>query len=339
MQADPLQPRKEESRMRENHVFLWPIVGALLLVILFCTVMLVRGTDDDRYQVVVVVSNSSSERWNSLKAGLTQAARDNNIDLNCVYTDYLDNIHEQSDLISQAITDGADGIITDFCLSMGTEEIVQSISSRVPVEFIINNVDTDADVSGSHATVMVDNYAVGRAIGNELVIDYGDQLKDMSVGIIAGNQQKYALQDRLRGFRDAVSEKQPDIAWTVEESRFLAPMIQRTMGNHPVQLLVGLDNDSLEAAVDYVSESGDEDISLYGAGCSEKLVYYIDNGTIASMILPDEFSIGYQSLTDLAAKLRNRMVTLEDRMQEYNVVHRDNLFREENQRILFPIVQ
>ena len=80
-------------------------------------------------------------------------------------------------------------------------------------------------------------------------------------------------------------------------------------------------------------------LPLYGAGCSEKLAYYIDNGTIASMILPNEFSMGYQSLTDLAAKLRNRMMVLEDREQDFNVVHQDNLFRDENQRILFPIVQ
>lgn len=325
--------------MRENQVFLRPAVGALLVIILFCMVMLVRGTDDTHYQVVVVVSDSSSERWNSLRAGLTQAARDNNIDLNCIYTDYLDNINEQSSLISEAITDGADGIITDFCLSMGIEDIVEKISSRVPVEFIITNVDANADVSGNYATVMVDNYAVGRAIGNELVISYGDQLSDMSIGIVAGNQQKYALQDRLRGLRDAIAEKQPDIAWTVQESRFLAHTLQRAMEDHPVQLIVGLDNNSLEAAVNYVTESGAGDLPLYGAGCSEKLVYYIDNGTIASMILPDEFSIGYQSLSDLAEKLRNRTSTLEDRVLGYNVVHRDNLFREENQRILFPIVQ
>ena len=57
------------------------------------------------------------------------------------------------------------------------------------------------------------------------------------------------------------------------------------------------------------------------------------------MILPNEFSMGYQSLTDLSAKLRNRMLVLEDREQGFNVVHQDNLFRDENQRILFPIVQ
>ena len=104
-------------------------------------------------------------------------------------------------------------------------------------------------------------------------------------------------------------------------------------------VIVGLDNTSLEAAVDYVATAETKKLPLYGAGCSEKLAYYIDNGTIASMILPNEFSMGYQSLTDLAAKLRNRMMVLEDREQDFNVVHQDNLFRDENQRILFPIVQ
>ena len=33
------------------------------------------------------------------------------------------------------------------------------------------------------------------------------------------------------------------------------------------------------------------------------------------------------------------MMVLEDQEQDFNVVHQDNLFRDENQRILFPIVQ
>ena len=160
-----------------------------------------------------------------------------------------------------------------------------------------------------------------------------------SRGIIAGNQQQYAMQDRLKGFMDAVQAKGPEIVWTVEESRFLEQELQRSMERVTPAVIIGLDNTSLEAAVDYVAASGTDRLSLYGAGCSEKLAYYIDNGTIASMILPNEFSMGYQSLTDLSAKLRNRMLVLEDREQGFNVVHQDNLFRDENQRILFPIVQ
>ena len=311
--------------MHEDRSFLWPIIGGLVVTILFCSVMLVRGTGEKRYQVSVIVSDSSQDRWVPLKAGLTQAARDNNIDLSYVYTDHIDDVFTQTALINQEIADGADGIITDFCLSVGTADIVRSIIARVPVEFIITNVDADADISGNYATVMTDNVEVGRAIGNELVIDYGDRLKEMKIGIIAGNQQQYAMQDRLKGFLEAVGAKEPEIVWTVEE---VTPAV-----------IVGLDNTSLEAAVDYVATAETKKLPIYGAGCSEKLAYYIDNGTIASMILPNEFSMGYQSLTDLAAKLRNRMMVLEDREQDFNVVHQDNLFRDENQRILFPIVQ
>ena len=325
--------------MHEDRGFLWPIIAGLVVTILFCTVMLVRGTGEKRYQVSVIVSDSSQDRWVPLKAGLTQAAKDNNIDLSYVYTDYIDDVFTQTTLINQEIAEGADGIITDFCLSMGTAEIVRNIISRVPVEFIITNVDADADISGNYATVMTDNAEVGRAIGNELVIDVGDRLKGMKIGIIAGNQQQYAMQDRLKGFLEAVQAKAPDIVWTVEESRFLEQELKRSMERETPDVVIGLDNTSLEAAVNHVAEAGAENLSLYGAGCSEKLAYYIDNGTIASMILPNEFSIGYQSLTDLSAKLRNRMLELEDREQGFNVVHRDNLFRDENQRILFPIVQ
>ena len=325
--------------MYEDRSFLWPVIGGLVITILFCSVMLVRGTGEKRYQVSVIVSDSSQDRWVPLKAGLTQAAKDNNIDLSYVYTDYIDDVFTQTTLINQEIADGADGIITDFCLSKGTAEIVRNIIARVPVEFIITNVDADADISGNYATVMTDNVEVGRAIGNDLVINYGDRLKGLKIGIIAGNQQKYAMQDRMQGFMDAVRSKEPDIVWTVEESRFLEQEVKRSMERVAPSVIIGLDNTSLEAAVDAVAESGTEKLSLYGAGCSEKLAYYIDNGTIASMILPNEFSMGYQSLTDLSAKLRNRMLVLEDREQGFNVVHQDNLFRDENQRILFPLVQ
>ena len=85
--------------MYEDRSFLWPIIGGLVVTILFCSVMLVRGTGEKRYQVSVIVSDSSQDRWVPLKAGLTQAARDNNIDLSYVYTDYIDDVFTQTALI------------------------------------------------------------------------------------------------------------------------------------------------------------------------------------------------------------------------------------------------
>ena len=95
----------------------------------------------------------------------------------------------------------------------------------------------------------------------------------------------------------------------------------------------------MEKAVDYCTKGDSENRKLYGSGCSEKLVYYIDSGLIDSMILTNDFSMGYQSLSDLALKLQNRTSVLEDREIGFGVVNKENLFGEDNQQILFPIVR
>ncbi len=325
--------------MNEDREIILPIVTAIIIVILFCLVMLIKGAGIESYKVSVIVSDSSSGRWIPFKAGLEQAASDNNIELDYVYTDYIDNIYTEASIINDEISDGADGIIADFCLSEGVEDIVSSISARVPIEFVVTDVSRDVDVRGNSAAVISDNYAIGQAIGNELVIDYGRDLANLDIGIVAGNQNQYAMEDRLEGFRAATEKSGAHIVWTISENRYISEDIIKANEKNQADIIIGLDNNSLETAVDYCMSEKKEDIKLYGSGCSEKLVYYIDSGKIDSMILPNEFSMGYQSLSDLAIKLQNRTSQLTDRGVGYNVVNRENLFGEDNQQILFPIVQ
>ena len=325
--------------MNENREIILPVVSATVIVILFCLVMLVKGTGAETYKVSVIVSNSSSGRWIPFKAGLEQASRDYNVDLDYVYTDYIDNIYTEASLINDKITDGADGIIVDFCLSDGVEDIVSSISAKVPLECVVTDVAREVDVRGNCAAVVSDDYAIGQAIGNEIVIDYGEENKKIDIGIIAANQNQYSMRDRLQGFKDATKNIEANIIWTVSENRHMEEDIIKANEKKQANIIIGLDNDSLEVAVDYCTSQKLDNVNIYGSGCSEKLVYYIESGKIDSMILPNEFSMGYQSMSDLAIKLQNRTSVLTDREVGFNVVHRENLFGEENQQILFPIVQ
>ena len=326
--------------MNEDKEFLLPIVIATLIVIMFCLVMLTRGINSENYRISVIVSNSSEGRWVPFKAGLEQAARDNDIELDYVYTDYIDNIQEEASLINSRISQGADGVIAEFCLSDGIHEIVSSISARVPVEFVVTTVDSDVDVRGNHATVAPDNYAVGRAIGNELAIDLKNKSEEsIKIGIVSGNQKQSGMQQRLRGFMDATEKLDIEIVWNVSESRYTSEDMEKADTKNPAEVIVCLDNNSMEKAVDYCTKADSENRRLYGSGCSEKLVYYIDSGLIDAMILTNDFSMGYQSLSDLALKLQNRTSVLEDREISFGVVNKENLFGEDNQQILFPIVR
>lgn len=325
--------------MNRDREMMLPIVIVISIVILFCVVMLIKGINFEAYKVSVIVSDSTSDRWASFKAGLQQAASDNNVQLDYVYTDYIDNIYTEVSLINEAIGNGADGIITDFCLSDGVEDVVASISARVPIVFVETDVNADADVRGNHATVMPDNYAIGRAIGNEVVIDYGVMLSGMNVGVLSGNQNQHAMQQRLKGFMDATEQMNPQIVWCISETRYTSEELIKSDEKKPANLVIGLDNNSLETAVDYYVGENPGGVKIYGSGCSKKLVYYIDSGKIDSMIVPNEFNMGYQSMSDLSIKLQNRTSPLSDKEVGFSVVNKNNLFVEDNQQILFPIVQ
>jgi ribose transport system substrate-binding protein len=55
------------------------------------------------------------------------------------------------------------------------------------------------------------------------------------------------------------------------------------------------------------------------------------------MVVPEDFMMGYQSVTDLTNYIRRSTFLPQVRDVAYRVVHRDTLFAEENQGILFPI--
>jgi ribose transport system substrate-binding protein len=112
--------------------------------------------------------------------------------------------------------------------------------------------------------------------------------------------------------------------------------------NEPVDRLVALDNDATEQAVDALQLSGEDEnhkIRLYGEGCSEKAVYYLDQGQICTLVVPNEFYMGYESVASIARQLQYGTAAAERQIIDFLVVNRENLYDEDTQKILFPIVQ
>ena len=66
----------------------------------------------------------------------------------------------------------------------------------------------------------------------------------------------------------------------------------------------------------------------------------MDTGVIKCLVVPDEFNVGYQSLTEavnvLSAHYYN---TAPEKAVDFTVIRRDTLFTEENQELLFRMSQ
>ena len=316
------------------------LVSILLVMVigLSATSMLYSGTDETKYQISVIVENSAGDRWTPFEAGLEQAAEDRNIRLNLVSTGEFQNLSEERQMIENELQSGADGIITQLYSSSGTADMITEISRRAALELVDTDADAEVDVEGKYAAVMPDNNAIGRAIGNELMINYGDKLKGKKIGLISGNQKQYALQKRLDGFISSIENSGASVVWVEDGSGAAEERLEYRQKKVHADIIVAMENDGLEHAVDYLSQTKDK-ADLYGEGCSDKNVYYLDYGTIHSMIVPNEYNMGYQAVVSVADRLDNKLTPMKDHEISYRVVHKDNMYDTDNQKLLFPIIQ
>ena len=78
---------------------------------------------------------------------------------------------------------------------------------------------------------------------------------------------------------------------------------------------------------------------VYGIGNSTEAVYCLDFGSAECLIVPDEFSVGYESLRTVAESFRFFSGEMEGKKVSHTVMRRENIFTKENQEILFTMNQ
>lgn len=318
--------------------------GMLLLVLIIVIVvaayeMLGAGKEEESYRVSVIVDDSNNDRWIALKEGLEQAARDNQIDLNYVFSGKFDSAVEEMELIQREIADGADGVI----VHMISDEMVMNDLSEIFSQARVMLIETDVEPQGLYALTGPDNVELGREIGKVIIRDIGQSSSEKRIGILCGNQEQIAMRERLAGVTETLRQKEVQVLWMLEgRNENMVEILAEKEQENFADIIIALGNDETELAVDYLLSGGEDEKKsclIYGVGCSEKAVYYLDKGLIQSLVVPNEFNMGYLSMEQIAKQLKFHLSGAESSEVDYLVIDRTNLYEEENQKILFPIVQ
>ena len=327
--------------MKGKNKNMFILVVAILLIVIFLTstsALIMSGIKDEAIKVSVVVDDSSAVRWTSFLSGVEQAAKDTGIKVNVVNTGKGLSLRQQYLLVNNEINDGAKGIILQVISSRGTENMISDISSKAVLLLVDTSADMEVDVEGKSACIEADNVELGRALANEVRIAYGNDLEGQKIGIIAGDQRKNCITERLRGFTENIQTSGAKIVWIDNNVINVSDKIGQRMQNDHVDILVALDNSGLEAACEYGQRQSDPP-AIFGEGTSIKTVSYLDDGLITSMVVPNEYYMGYQAIAAVKRRMDNRLTPMQDEMISFRVVNRENLFDEANQRLLFPVVE
>lgn len=324
--------------MKRNKVYFGILILILVIIIVWASYsMLNVGKSEESYSVSVIVNDSNNDRWIALRQGLEQAAGDYNIDLNYVSTGEIQNAEEQMILVNRELDNGADGIIIQPIDSEESSKQLEEISSRVALVLL----ESDAVPEDLFTLTSPNNYGMGMALVEAITQDLGAELSGKTVGIVCGSQDQLAMEQRLIGVQEGLAKEQVQIMWMVEEIPEQGGAAEGMAGMETPDVVIALENEGTERLVDYLvtGTGASKNCLLYGVGCSEKTVYYLDKGVIQTLVVPNEFNMGYLSMETIADQLDYHLSEGEDSQVNYLVINRDNLYEEDNQKILFPIVQ
>lgn len=308
-------------------VFLLIEVVLGIMVIIMAFFMIRERSGENLERISVIVQKSDDNQWTAFQYGLKMAAEDQGVELFVVGTGDELTVEEQKNLMEQEISKGADGIILQPILGKDSGKMLEKIEKKVPVMLIEHSVPEKED---SFPIIQPNHYAMGMALGEELLKDYNGNIKGKTFGFTAENMGSLATTERILGFTNALEGRGGEIIW--QDSKDLQQQPK-------VDFVIALDDSSLVSAGEAAAANNLHGSLVYGIGKSTEAVYYLDTGIAVCLVVPDEFNMGYQSLVEMSKKIKRSLYKMKGDTVSYTVLRQDNLFSKENQELLFTMSQ
>jgi ribose transport system substrate-binding protein len=322
--------------MKKNKRLLFVILLLICLFGLLLVSIYFYINDTNRKErttkISVIVYGNNSDRWATLKQGIDQGADDFKAEVNFVTMTEEDDATEQAMLIDREIENGAKGIILAATDSKAMSKKVKDYLQVVPIVMVETNVEDLEDI----VYLSADNYSMGLNIGRSVYLNSEEK---RTVAVFMNDLHRNSVSERYEGLMDSLEYSEYTIKpWEKEEGETDSSLfLQQMLNEDPVDVIVALDDESLEEVVDAV-EISESQVDIYGIGSSNKIVHYLDYGVINSIVFQNEFNMGYLSIQQLVNDISENKNILDIDI-EFRTVNRETMYLPKNQRLVFPIVQ
>lgn len=305
-------------------IFIEAVLGVMVLLLAF--LMLREKNVDRSYQISVIVENADDKQWSAFKYGLKMAAEDKGAEMVMVSTGAALSQEEEKKLIEEEIKNGADGVIIQPVSGEDTQQILKKFSNKAEIMLID---DTLSDTE-EFPVIQPDAYAMGKALAEELLKDYGGNLEGKTLGILTREEGLKSSAEKEKGFTETLQNTGVEILWSDTQITEKMP---------EADFVVALDDNSFRAAGERAAANNLHGAIVYGIGNSAQSVYYLDMGIAECLVIPDTFNVGYQSLTELMNKLEKAFYEYENQEISYTIMRKENMFSKENQEVIFTMSQ
>ena len=307
----------------------------LMIMVIGLALMMISGQNKKALdKVSVILENAGDSQWSALKYGLKMAAEEEGIELAVVDVEEGLDAEAQKKVFEREIEDGADALIVQPVLDKNEQEVLKKIEKRVPV-MLVGYEAEKGETRYDLPVIKEDNYEMGQALAEEMLKDFEGNIEEKKIGLLLASTDSNMLSSRECGFKDALEDKNANI---LELS--LDSLLNREENTESkVDIVIALDDSNLTAIGEYLASSQPHGELLYGIGQSTEAIYYLDKGIAECVVVPDEFNVGYQSLSEVARKLDHYFENMKKQTVSYSVIRKETLFSKENQELLLTMSQ
>ena len=307
----------------------------LMIMVIGLALMMISGQNKKALdKVSVILENAGDSQWSALKYGLKMAAEEEGIELAVVDVEEGLDAEAQKKVFEREIEDGADALIVQPVLDKNDQEVLKKIEKRVPV-MLVGYEAEKGETRYDLPVIKEDNYEMGQALAEEMLKDFEGNIEEKKIGLLLASTDSNMLSSRECGFKDALEDKNANIL----ELSLDSLLDREENAESKVDIVIALDDSNLTAIGEYLASSQPHGELLYGIGQSTEAIYYLDKGIAECVVVPDEFNVGYQSLSEVARKLDHYFENMKKQTVSYSVIRKETLFSKENQELLLTMSQ
>jgi ribose transport system substrate-binding protein len=338
MTTAQLSPTEAHTPQKRTGTRVW-----LLVLIAIIAAAVWYSIAYERTPRVVLITSGDGPYWDPVIQGAQDAAKE--FDVKLEVERIKSDPYVQADVIKKRMAEkGLDGIaISPLNASIQANLLADAAANKTLV-----TLDSDAPVTGRLLFVGTDNYAAGRAAGENVKAALPD---GGEVIICLGNPDKENTQHRRQGVidelldRDEQPNRTPDaldkpikgekytiVTTLVDESnpeKATQLAADALKANANVKCFVGLLGYSAPAictALDQAGKAGQ--VKVVGFDVSKATEELVDRGTIYATIMQDQYGCGFHAvrvLADRAKGIKGGLPLFQVHALGYQSIRKDNL--------------
>ena len=284
--------------------------------------------------VMIQKAIDDTDFWTSLYKGGEMAAAEYDVELTILGPKEESQTERQHQMILDAIAEKPDAVAL---APASFDETVTYAEKITEAGITLVLMDSAMEKEMGASMIATDNFEAGYKMG-----EYMKQFvtSDTIIGIVGHVQGTSTAVQREAGFRAGLGEAQKQIASVVFCDSSSEKAYELTCGmleEYPgMNMIVGLNEYSAVGAAQAVKEyTLPGSVHMAGFDSSKKEIQLLEEGVFDAIVIQKPFNMGYLSIETAVKAVRGERVKRNiDSGSE--LITKENMYTEENQKLLFP---